>query len=178
MTSGPLWPRRARLQRVVGLLVVACSLAIGAGCGADDATSIHDRLWVSDVPANPREEISAFAISSLRGRNLGAAYQGSVYEGTQRAFRMELEGRRATFEMLQDHTRHSVTIRDCKPTTGFHFCIEMDDEIAGSRRYQSRKRWSLGRSKEHEARAGGLPLIPSLFEEFGIAAVEVAPAAR
>ncbi len=160
-------------------MAVATGLLLGGvvACGADDAASITDRLWVSDVPSNPREEISAFAISNLRGRKLGALYQGSLYQGTQRGFRLELEGRRAVFEMLQDGSRHPVTVHTCKPTTGFHFCIELEGDPAGGRRYQSRKRWSLGRSKGGRAESSVVPMIPSLLEEFELAAVEVAPPA-
>ena len=166
--------RSARgLWRAAGVFLLGGLVA----CGADDAASITDRLWVSDVPSNPREEISAFAISNLRGRKLGALYQGSLYQGTQRGFRVELEGRRAVFEMLQDGSRHPVTVQPCKPTAGFHFCIELDGDPAGGRRYQSRKRWSLGRSKEGRDAATLFPLISSLLEELEIATVEVAPAA-
>ncbi len=157
--------RSARgICRAAGVLLLGGLVA----CGAEDAASITDRLWVSDVPSNPREEISAFAISNLRGRKLGALYQGSLYQGTQRGFRLELEGRRAVFEMLQDGSRHLVTVQTCKPTAGFHFCIELHGDPAGGRRYQSRKRWSLGRSKEGHDSTTLFPLIPSLLEEFKI----------
>ena len=118
-TPGGSWrvhrSRSARgLWRAAGVFLLGGLVA----CGADDAASITDRLWVSDVPSNPREEISAFAISNLRGRKLGALYQGSLYQGTQRGFRLELEGRRAVFEMLQDGSRYPVTVQTCKAGVG------------------------------------------------------------
>jgi len=176
--TGVPWARGPGPLRVALGVALAWLIGGGVACGADDAASITDRLWVSDVPSNPKEEIFAFAIANLRGRKLGAFYQGSIYQGTQRAFRLELEGRRTVFEMLQDGSRYPVTIRSCKPTTGFHFCVELEGDPLVGRRYQSRKRWSLGRSKEGGPEAEVFPAIPSLLEKFGFTAAGAAALTR
>ena len=135
---------------------------LAAACGETERPGLADRLWVSDVPASPKESFSGFAVAQVKGRSAGALYQGSMYEGRQRVFRLESRGSRVTFVMMQDGERLEAEIRNCKPTTGFHVCVELVGAAAIEGRYQSRKRWTLRRGKPSAAPVDFMHLLGSL----------------
>ena len=136
------------------------------GGGGGEAHELLDRLWVTDVPAGPREVFRGFAVADVRGRQVGAFYDGSVYDGRQRAFKIAIEGDKITFALLQEELEAEVTVRACRPSTGFHLCLELvgDPLVAG--RYQSRKRWTLRRSRDAQiARTISVPALLGVLDE-------------
>lgn len=147
------------------LLAWACGLT-ACGGGGGETHELLDRLWVTDVPAGPREVFRGFAVADVRGRQVGAFYDGSVYDGRQRAFKISIAGDKVTFALLQEELEAEVRVRACRPSTGFHLCLELvgDPLVAG--RYQSRKRWTLRRSKGAAVtRMSSIPMLLDALDE-------------
>lgn len=155
-----------RIQnRVFSLTLAALGLSLAAGCGKAPAANLTERLWVSDLPTNPKEQISMFVISDVKSRKLGLFYRGSLYRGVHDLFRFsgDASGRRGKMQLLQDGTVHAVRTETCQPSRGFDFCILVHGDPTGVVRYQSRKRWALRKSEAPSLHAG--EILSTLAEE-------------
>jgi hypothetical protein len=132
---------------LAGLLVASTP----AACGRPHDAELTERLWVSELPKNPRQTIGAFVISHVKNRELGVFYRGSVYRGAHDVFRFRgvAGGAKGTLQLLQDGASHEVHTQTCTPDRGFDHCILLHGDPTGVVRYQSRKRWSL-RKKDTE----------------------------
>lgn len=127
--------RRASFGLLVGL---------GVGCGGPPPPDVTERLWVSELPTGPRQPISAFVISEVRGRKLGVFLHGSVYRGSHDLFRWSGEDQgTGRLELLQDGAVYEVRTEGCTPDRGFDHCLLLHGDPTGVVRYQSRKRWAL-----------------------------------
>lgn len=113
--------------------------------GAD--ATVTERLWVSDLPKNPRAEFTAFVTTRVRdGLFVGSFYGGSLYRGTHQAIRWDAQGaRKARVQTLQDERRHNLELKTCEPDKGFHMCVQVKGDRTFAGRYQSRRRWSVKR---------------------------------
>lgn len=151
-------PARSRLLSPF-LLISALAAVSLAACGDAPPPSVGDRLWLSGVPAGPRAPVHAFAIAEVRGRQLGTFYHGSAYRGQHDAFRWRQQGERdAKIEFLQDGKTHKVRVKECTPSRGFDYCIELQGDPTGAGRYQSRKRWAIPRRGNATVDAAALML--------------------
>ncbi|MHC4829724.1 MAG: hypothetical protein ACYTFT_05125 [Planctomycetota bacterium] len=150
--------------RIVLLLGATLLAAPLAGCGKPSPAKITERLWVSELPTNPRKTISAFVISDVRARKLGVFYRGSVYRGAHDLFRFTAaKGGKGKMQLLQDGSVHPVRTETCEPSKGFDHCILVHGDPTGVVRYQSRKRWAL-RKKSAESLNFGV-VLHDLSEE-------------
>jgi hypothetical protein len=96
--------------------------------------------------------VHAFAITEVRGRQLGTFYHGSAYRGQHDAFRWrQVNERDARLEFLQDGKNYKVRVSNCEPTRGFDHCIKLEGDPTGAVRYQSRKRWAIPRRGKQAA---------------------------
>ncbi|EDM78855.1 DNA gyrase subunit B [Plesiocystis pacifica SIR-1] len=138
---------RTRLPSFVGaLLLLGTSLGLVSGCNNKAPAKLTDRLWVSEMPLGPRDQVDAMVITEVAKRSAGSFYHGSVYQGSYDSFTWKQKGKdRGVVHMLQAQRSYEVRTRDCKPTRGFDLCVELVGDPTGVKRYQSRKRWAIPR---------------------------------
>ncbi len=123
---------------------------LAAGCGEPGASvPIHDRLWVTAVPKKPRDDVSAFLIvKASESQQYGFLFKGSLLRGKYDTFQWAPDGdERARLTTVQDGKVHKIRTATCEPDAGFQYCVEMHGDPQGTVRYQSRKRWGMGRPK-------------------------------
>lgn len=122
------------------------SLAAPA-CGGDDgeAPALQNRLWLSKLPKQARDEVGALVITRAGERKqYGALYRGSVVRGSFELFEwLPEEGGRAHMRLLQDDRSVKIRTEACEPDAGFQLCVLVHGDPLGEVRYQSRKRWGL-----------------------------------
>jgi hypothetical protein len=122
------------------------------GCSKPAPSEIADRLWVSEMPSGPRDQIDAFMLAEIKGRALGSFYHGSLYRGSHDAFKWTSKGKTAgELELLQDGKVRTIEIRSCKPSEGFDMCVRLEGDPKGVVRYQSKKRWAIPRRGKAES---------------------------
>lgn len=141
-------------------VLVGGALAAGvfSGCGGGGTAEATERLWVSDVPTNPKAPMTAFlTMRSDDDRYLGAFFVGSLLRGHHDVFRWTTSAKdRARIELLQDGQVVDLRLEKCKPTTGFDHCLLVHGDPTGAGRYQSRKRWVVRRPGRKRDAASGL----------------------
>ena len=110
---------------------------------------IHDRLWLTAVPKKPTDEVSAFLIvRASESRQYGFLFKGSLLRGSYDTFHWASDGEdRAKLTTVQDGKVHKIRIETCEPEAGFQYCVQLHGDPQDTVRYQSRKRWGLGRPK-------------------------------
>lgn len=132
----------ARFACVSGLL-----LSLGAGCGGSTPATATERLWVSNLPTGPRVSFTAFvSVRATDDRYYGTFFHGSLFRGGHDAFRWDPRDKdQARVTFLQDSSERSLRFASCEPSTGFDLCVQVRGGPYGVERYQSRKRWVVGR---------------------------------
>lgn len=140
---------------------------VATGCrGAPpgESVAIHDRLWLTAVPKKPRDEVSAFlVVRASEARQYGFLFKGSLLRGTYDTFHWAPEGEdRAKLTTIQDDKVHKIRTETCEPDAGFQYCVQLHGDPQGTTRYQSRKRWGLGRPKAITPKLLGFDLATEL----------------
>lgn len=132
-------------------------LMVVSGCRSEPS-SPTERLWVSNIPTDPKAPLTAFlTMRSSEDRYLGAFFQGSLLRGGHDVFQWEDSGNnRARVQFLQDGRRADLRLETCKPTRGFDYCLMVHGDPTGTVRYQSRKRWVVRRPGRKRDAAAGL----------------------
>lgn len=110
---------------------------------------IHDRLWLTAVPKKPGDEVSAFVIVRVsEARQYGFLFKGSLLRGSYDTFHWATDGEgKGKLTTVQDGKVHKIRTETCEPDKGFQYCVQLHGDPQGTVRYQSRKRWGLGRPK-------------------------------
>lgn len=128
------------------------------GCGGGGAANTTERLWVSGIPTNPKQELTAFlTMRSDEDRYLGAFFQGTLLRGGHDVFRWTPTGdAKAQIELLQDGKIANLSFESCKPTKGFDYCLMVKGDPTGNVKYQSRKRWVVRRPGRKKDAAMGM----------------------
>ena len=110
---------------------------------------IHDRLWLTAVPKKPSDEVSAFLIvRASESRQYGFLFKGSLLRGSYDTFHWAADGEeRAKLTTVQDGKVHKIRVEGCEADKKFDYCVQIHGDPQGTVRYQSRKRWGLGRPK-------------------------------
>ncbi len=110
---------------------------------------IHDRLWLTAVPKKPSDEVSAFLIvRASESRQYGFLFKGSLLRGSYDTFHWASDGEeRAKLTTVQDGKVHKIRVEGCEADKKFDYCVQIHGDPQGTVRYQSRKRWGLGRPK-------------------------------
>ena len=100
-------------------------LATAAGCGGDSTATATERLWISNVPTDPKIPMTAFVtMRSGEDRFLGAFFQGSLLRGHHDVFHWTPGAKNhAQVEFLQDGRKVQLKLETCKPSTGFDHCL-------------------------------------------------------
>jgi hypothetical protein len=148
------WPHDRRVNhsrsKVLPLALTGLAALALVGCRDSAPSELTDRLWVSEMPANPRDQVDAFMLAEVRGRAYGSFYHGSLFRGSHDSFKWTGNGKdKGEIELLQDGKTKTVTIRTCKPDAGFDMCVRLEGDPKGIVRYQSKKRWAVpGRGKK------------------------------
>lgn len=126
---------------LVGLTVVP------AGCGGSKAAPATERLWVSSLPKSPKASFTAFVtVRASDERYYGSFYHGSMLRGGHDAFRwIPTDDQRARLVFLQDDAERILRLSACEPSAGFDLCVQVRGGPYGVDRYESRKRWVVGR---------------------------------
>jgi len=131
------------------LLTVAVTSLLAVACGGEQgaAVPIHDRLWLTAVPKTMKTEVGAFIIiRASEARQYGFLFKGSLLRGSYDTFHWAPEGEgRATMRTIQDDKNHKIRTEACEADAGFQYCVQIHGDPQGTVRYQSRKRWGLGR---------------------------------
>ncbi len=145
MDGRSLRPAQPVLSRS-GLAAVALLAASLLGCGDKPPSDVADRLWVSQMPTGPRDQIDAFMLTEVGKRAVGSYYHGSLYRGAHDSFTWKAKSKdRGVIRILQDERDYEVKIEPCKPDRGFDQCILLQGDPKKVVRYQSRKRWAVPR---------------------------------
>ncbi len=116
------------------------------------------------MPKSPKDEVSAFIIVRASEKNqYGSLFNGSLYRGTYDTFHWTPEGEDgAKMRMVQDDRTYKIRTESCEPDAGFQYCVQIHGDPQGTVRYQSRKRWGLGKPKSQLPR--GFDLAAQLRE--------------
>ena len=135
----------ARLATIVALLAALTTLS--AGCGGSKPAPATERLWVSSLPTSPKAPFTAFVTARASDdRYYGSFYHGSMLRGGHDAFRwLPADDHHARLVFLQDESERTLRLTACEPTSGFDLCVQVRGGPYGVERYQSRKRWVVGR---------------------------------
>ena len=96
-----------------------------------------------------KDEVGAFIIiRASESKQYGFLFKGSMVRGTYDTFHWAPEGEdRAKLRTIQDDKVHKIRLETCEPDAGFQYCVQVHGDPQGTVRYQSRKRWGLGRAK-------------------------------
>lgn len=123
--------------------------AAGCGGGPEVAVPVHDRLWLTAVPKKLTDEVGAFIIiRASETKQYGFLFKGSMYRGAYDTFHWAPDGEdRAKLRTVQDDKVHKIRLENCEPDPGFQYCVLLHGDPQGVERYQSRKRWGIGRPK-------------------------------
>jgi hypothetical protein len=145
-------PARLSSHATSCLLTVAVASLLATGCkGGSPSTevAVHDRLWLTAVPKSMKAEVGAFIIiRASENKQYGFLFKGSLLRGYYDTFHWAPEGEgRATMRTIQDDKNHKIRMEPCEADTGFQYCVQLHGDPQGVVRYQSRKRWGLGRPK-------------------------------
>ncbi|TPV94802.1 MAG: hypothetical protein B7733_13395 [Myxococcales bacterium FL481] len=121
------------------------ALAVGCSCNGGPTAGFSGRLWVSGLPSSSKAPIHALAFRQ-GDAPYGLLYQGTLYRGTHDVARWRANGpARGTLTLLADDTKYRVRIETCKPTRGFDHCMVVHGGPWQVERFQSRKRWGIGK---------------------------------
>jgi hypothetical protein len=137
--------RRFARQKFAAALAVFAALG-SVSCTEAPAAEVSDRIWISALPAGPRDSFSAVVLTSRANKGLGMFYQGSIYRGGYDLVSWKSQGvGRFQLELLQTKSRHEIRSEPCQPAAGFDYCVRLIGDPSGTVRYYSRKRWTLRR---------------------------------
>lgn len=148
------YPTVTRLARISShatfcLFTALVTSLAASGCGDEKeaAGPVHDRLWLTKVPKKLSEEVGAFIVlRASESKQYGFLFKGSMYRGSYDTFHWAPEGDdRARLRTVQDDKVHNVRIEACEPDDGYQYCMLVHGDPQGVERYQSRKRWGLGK---------------------------------
>ncbi len=140
----------ARLSRHASFCLLTTATLLTAGCGEEGATvPVHDRVWLTAVPKKTTDEVSAFVIvKASEARQYGFLFKGSLLRGSYDTFHWAPDGEdRAKLRTIQDDKVHKIRVESCAADEKFDYCVQLHGDPQGTVRYQSRKRWGLGRPK-------------------------------
>lgn len=153
-------------SKVLPLALTGLATLALVGCSEPAPSNIADRLWVSQMPANARDQVDAFVLVEIKKRAFGSFYHGSVFRGAHDSFRWTSKGKdKGELELLQDHKMKAIEIRTCKPDAGFDMCVRLEGDPKGVVRYQSKKRWSIPRRGKKSAALDVTMVIAELAED-------------
>ncbi|MCH9682071.1 MAG: hypothetical protein K0V04_11605 [Deltaproteobacteria bacterium] len=139
----------------IGLILGSAGLVVS--CGGGTTATATERLWVSGIPTNAKEPLTAFVtMRSGEDKFLGAFFHGTLLRGSHDVFNWEPTGNgRARVEYLQDGHYANLRFESCKPSTGYDHCLLVTGGPTGTQRYQSRKRWVVRRpGRKRDATVG------------------------
>lgn len=138
------------------LLALPTLLLLGCGGGAEATAT--ERLWISNIPTKPTQQMSAFITTRASdGKYIGAFFKGSLYRGGHDVFEWYADGsNEADIKFLQDARQVHLRFEKCEPSTGFDHCMILHGDPTGAKKYQSRKRWVVRRPGKKSDIAEGL----------------------
>lgn len=158
-------PARLSSHATSCLLTVAVTSLLATACGGERSATapIHDRVWLTSVPKGMKDEVGAFIIiRASETKQYGFLFKGSLLRGVYDTFHWAPEGEdRAKMRTIQDDKVHKIRLEGCEPDAGYQYCVQIHGDPQGTVRYQSRKRWGLGRPK---AKMLGFDLATQLRE--------------
>lgn len=140
------------LVRIVSVCAFLAALSGCDGCTGGEPIRIVDRVWVTNLPDDPRASMKIIWIFDMgEAAHLGGYIIGSQYRNRHERFHFHPTGDGiGRIEMLQDGRVHRVRATSCEPTEGFDLCMELHGDPtanaaqrdgAEGRRYFSREEW-------------------------------------
>jgi hypothetical protein len=132
---------------IVGLVaVVALALALASWrMGSDDDVSVFDRIWIDQLPSNPKDAGNAFA--AVTKQPMGVFQSASQYKGSFEIFSYKASGDRLQVVYPQTDEKETITVRAWKCKEGdMHYCLELGGSTRGVKRYRSRRGWEIDAS--------------------------------
>ncbi len=126
---------------------------LATACGGERGNAVvplHDRVWLTSVPKGMKDEVGAFIIlRASEAKQYGFLFKGSLLRGSYDTFHWAADGEgKAKLRTIQDDKVHKISTEACEPDAGFQYCVQIHGDPQGTVRYQSRKRWGLGRPKQ------------------------------
>jgi hypothetical protein len=112
---------------------------------------LYDRVWIDHMPKTETETFQIFL--AINDQRLGLFQQSSTWKGAWEVFKYEpsADGRLTiTFPQTRETERAGYRAVKCNER-GFDYCLELQGNSRGTRRYFSRKGWEIDGAKTPEA---------------------------
>jgi hypothetical protein len=134
---------------IAGLLIMGvwaiARLTGGGGEAADgsDPSLILNRIWMDQIPSQPRDTANAFATVSRQ--KVGIFQSGSQFKGGYEIFNFTAVGGELRIVYPQTDEKELVKARAwrCKEHN-MDFCLELTGASRGVKRYRSMDGWEIG----------------------------------
>jgi hypothetical protein len=131
-------------------LVVAGVLALARWkMGGNGDVSVFDRIWIDQLPSNPKDTGNAFV--AITKRPMGVFQSASQYKASFEIFSYKVSGDELQIVYPQTDDKEKVKVRawKCKERD-MDYCLELSGSIRGVKRYRSRRGWEIDASTQLE----------------------------
>jgi len=149
------------------LLLIAVTAGVGFGAWRwhahsvavksepTDAKLVQNRLWIDHMPKNDRDTIQVFV--TLSDESLGVFQATSGWKGQFELFTYEASGDelRIVYGQNGDKDKVRAKARACKEG-GMDFCLELDGNSRGVKKYYSLEGWELDSLADEQAKVRAL----------------------
>jgi hypothetical protein len=111
---------------------------------------LADRIWIDHIPRGDRDTINAFVV--LSEHSIGVFDASSQWRGAFELFRYEASGHELRLMFPQTGDREKVNAKAVRcDEGGMDFCLELDGNSRGVRKYYSRKGWEIDQTSADPA---------------------------
>jgi hypothetical protein len=134
---------------ILALVVVGVVVLVSWKLGGDGAVSVFDRIWIDQLPSNPKQTGNAFV--AVTKQTMGAFQSASQYNGSFEIFSYVASGDELQIVYSQTDEKEKVTVRawKCKQRD-MDYCLELAGSTRGVKRYRSRRGWEIDKSIQLE----------------------------
>jgi hypothetical protein len=134
---------------ILGLVVVGVLVLVIWKTGPDRDLSVFDRIWIDQLPSNPKDTGNAFV--AVTKQPMGAFQSASQYKGSFEIFSYKASGNELQVVYPQTDNKEKITARAWKcRERDMDYCLELGGSTRGVKRYRSRRGWEIDESTQLE----------------------------
>jgi hypothetical protein len=134
---------------ILGLVVVGVLVLVIWKTGPDRDLSVFDRIWIDQLPSNPKDAGNAFV--AVTKQPMGAFQSASQYKGSFEIFSYKATGNELHVVYPRTDDKENVKARAWKCTErDMDYCLELSGSTRGVKRYRSRRGWEIDASTQLE----------------------------
>jgi hypothetical protein len=134
---------------ILGLVVVGVLVLVIWKTGPDRDLSVFDRIWIDQLPSNPKDAGNAFV--AVTKQPMGAFQSASQYKGSFEIFSYKATGDELHVVYPQTDDKEKVKARAWKCNErDMDYCLELSGSTRGVKRYRSRRGWEIDESTQLE----------------------------